>query len=909
MKNFIFIYDRIRSQKNSLFTVRLSLGEKQMDKKGTLAIWKLKERGKIFKLSDIAALSRFIPDKNLFKLVMESELTFRKIECSFSSRNDEMTLFRISAFDLETFIKKSTRLKILCNDQGDPLNVQFFANIKPEISITKNKAQKKFHLKTTVMKRLICDANYIIQSKIPTLVYGNTIICPVPGITHDFLFTLKDKENQLFSSTDIEKETLCLLTMKNKITLNLPEEKKYKTIKPETLQPQLDLSSNLKFARLSFVYDGQFSVLESEKKSSLLFHKQKTQLIRNIEKEQHFISLLKKSGIQHRPSAEENWFISSVNRHETLIKISKQLFVIKVLGLPLNLTPDLEWQLTTQKNTIDLKSMKNSRAILESARRRENIFTMSDGTAGYLNPTLLEELGQLIKKGIIKKDTICLKKGEFSALTEFTKNQRVKSDLHFKELTACGTPEKLKASKIPEGLTKILRPYQKMGFYWLKTLEQHGLSGILADDMGLGKTIQVLTLLLSIKNKKHPPTLLIIPKTLIHNWESEIQKFAPTLSFLIHSGHKRANGTETFTGKDVIITSYALMRIDFELFKGMTWEYIILDEAQAIKNPGSKITGNIKRLNSHHRLCLSGTPVENRPQDLWSHFDFLMPGLLGHKKQFNDSYGANDHKALDQLQKIVQPFILRRLKHQVCLELPGKTEVTIFCDFDEEQKKIYDRILKTGRADIAKTKNFSAVNILTILLKLRQAACHQALTTGEHSKNSFIKQNFGKHAQIVRTAEQILAGTHKILIFSQFTNHLKLVKKAFQTRGLKTFYFDGSTQNRDQVIQDFQEEKMPCAFFISIKAGGVGLNLTQADYVFLLDPWWNPAVENQAIDRTYRIGQKNPVTVYRFITKDSIEEKVSLLQQVKHQIEKNILSEEKIDSIPLDEKSLRKLLD
>ncbi|MCP4688097.1 MAG: DEAD/DEAH box helicase, partial [Desulfobacterales bacterium] len=339
------------------------------------------------------------------------------------------------------------------------------------------------------------------------------------------------------------------------------------------------------------------------------------------------------------------------------------------------------------------------------------------------------------------------------------------------------------------------------------------------------------------------------------------------------------------------------------------WNYLILDEAQYIKNPRAQTTRAIKKIPSNHRLSMTGTPVENSPVDLWSQFDFLMPGFLGGLKNFKERCAADARGTLEELRKSTGPFILRRLKSQVCRELPLKTEITRFCDFAEEQKRLYDQTLLAGREGIEKKKRDDAhqplaVHMLTLLLRLRQIACHPSLVpdAGPGPRDS------GKQEEVMRAAGEILAEGHKMLIFSQFTAHLKLMRKSFEAARFKTYYLAGETRNRIEVIERFNNSEEPCVFFISLKAGGLGLNLTNANYVFLLDPWWNPAVENQAIDRCHRIGQENPVTVYRFITKGSIEEKVSAMKEVKKRMERAVITEADIDAVPLSEEALARLL-
>ena len=428
--------------------------------------------------------------------------------------------------------------------------------------------------------------------------------------------------------------------------------------------------------------------------------------------------------------------------------------------------------------------------------------------------------------------------------------------------------------------------------------------------MGLGKTLQVLTLLLRLRQASSPgPSLLVVPKTLIYNWEIEIKKFTPSLTYILHTGEDRDKEEVNFNGHDLVITSYALMRLDFDIFNRIRWYYLILDEAQAIKNPSAQVTQAVKKINAAHRLSLSGTPVENSPVDLWSHFDFLMPGFLEGINQFKEKYNGRNPNDLKELRDKSKPFILRRLKSQVCTELPPKTEITLFCEFTDEQKRVYDQAVLAGKKELAEKKSEKismSIHILTFLLRLRQISCHPSLALPDKDSSIFTS---GKHDLVMDTAEEIISEGHKILIFSQFTEHLKILQNTFISQGIENFYLDGSTIDRPGVIKGFQNSKNPCVFFMSLKAGGLGLNLTEASYVFLLDPWWNPAVENQAIDRCYRIGQENPVTVYRFITKDSIEEKISELQEMKNVMEKAVISEADIDHVPLTEEKLEALLE
>jgi SNF2 family DNA or RNA helicase len=469
------------------------------------------------------------------------------------------------------------------------------------------------------------------------------------------------------------------------------------------------------------------------------------------------------------------------------------------------------------------------------------------------------------------------------------------------------------ALEIPPTLRGVLRPYQEKGFFWMEALHRYAFSGILADDMGLGKTVQVLALLEAIRLKTpEKRCLLVVPTSLIHNWELEIRRFTPGLQAHVHAGTKQERSPHAFGESFLVITSYALLRIDCRYFRPVPWHYVVLDESQAIKNPDARITASVKSLHAEHRLSLTGTPVENRAEDLWSQFDFLMPGFLGDRSAFRRGRGGPEPEGLESLARRCRPFLLRRTKDGVLDELPPKTEVPLFCEFEPEQRALYVRTLAETRrrfraeSDPADPGSSRTLHLLEAILRLRQIACHPALSGAEGADSL----ESGKHEQVMETAREILSEGHKILIFSQFARHLKLLRTRFRKEGIPSHYLDGATRDRAGVIHAFKNDPRPSVFFLSLKAGGQGLNLTEASYVFLLDPWWNPAVENQAMDRCHRMGQKRPVTVYRFLTRDSIEEKVVALQDKKRELETALVhaSGESMD-LPLDREALEKLLE
>ncbi len=440
----------------------------------------------------------------------------------------------------------------------------------------------------------------------------------------------------------------------------------------------------------------------------------------------------------------------------------------------------------------------------------------------------------------------------------------------------------------PQGLQGQLRPYQHEALGWLDFLAAFGFGGVLADDMGLGKTIQALSwLALKKERSAGGPTLVVAPTSLLFNWRDEAARFTPDLSVLTYAGLDRASLAEFFSEHDLVLTTYGLLRRDIEVLRLLRWSCLILDESQAIKNPDSQTAKAARILEADLRLCMTGTPLENRLDELWSQMHFLNPNMLGSRTGFDAKFGKpvaqGDEAARELLQRVIRPFVLRRTKEAVAKDLPEKQESLIRCDMSPGQAKVYARLRDHYRSEIlaavaAQGLNHSKIKVLEGLLRLRQAACHPELV-GENAAS-------GKLDELVRTLHEVVDEGHKALVFSQFTKFLALIRKRLEAEGLPYEYLDGRTpaKTRAQRVAAFQEPSGPPVFCISLKAGGVGLNLTAADYVFIMDPWWNPAVEAQAVDRTHRIGQDKKVFAYRLISADSIDEKVVKLQQEKRDL-------------------------
>jgi len=482
-----------------------------------------------------------------------------------------------------------------------------------------------------------------------------------------------------------------------------------------------------------------------------------------------------------------------------------------------------------------------------------------------------------------------LAEGELASVTMTRKLQKL-TDFDYLEDIA-----------MPVNFKGSLRHYQQAGYNWFHFLKNFHFGGCLADDMGLGKTIQTLALLQKHKEDTEAAgskstSLVIMPTSLIYNWLNEAKKFTPQLRLMVHTGTFRYKSAEVFANYDVVITTYGISRIDIELLKNYVFDYVILDESQNIKNPSSKSYHSVKQLKSRFKLILSGTPVENSVNDLWTQMSFINPGLLGTQQYFLNEFVTPIEKKKDEdkarkLQALIKPFVLRRTKEQVATELPPKTENLFYCKMSEEQSAVYEKVKSEYRNELLKsledgTFAKTQIQVLQGLTKLRQIANHPYMIDQEYEGDS------GKFENVTHTLRTVLDGGHKVLVFSQFVKQLSIYREYFEEQHIPYVYLDGSTQNRGDVVKQFQEDEKTRVFLISIKAGGVGLNLTEADYVFILDPWWNPAVEQQAIDRTHRIGQTKNVFIYKFITKDSVEEKILALQQRKLSVARALITTE-----------------
>ncbi|MFN8241200.1 MAG: DEAD/DEAH box helicase [Bacteroidales bacterium] len=556
--------------------------------------------------------------------------------------------------------------------------------------------------------------------------------------------------------------------------------------------------------------------------------------------------------------------------------------------------------------------------------RRE--FELPDGTIAILPAEWFTRFRNIFEFGKATDDSLQVHKQHFSLLSEtFTDKDCDGCD----KLEKLLIPDNIPQIRQPAGLRCEMRSYQLDGFSWMAWLQSANLGGCLADDMGLGKTIQTLALL-QYNREKNPATqtvipqgeptlfetpvqkhtsLIVVPASLLYNWENEIRRFAPEMKVCSYKGNQRRKTTSYFNYYDIIISSYHTIRQDIDIISNFRFHYIILDESQVIKNPGSMVFKTVIRLKADHRLVLTGTPVENSLTDLWTQLNFVNPGLLGNLAFFRREFAKPIEKKRDddkeiRLRKIIKPFILRRTKEMVASDLPPVTEQTVFCDMTEEQARIYEEEKSAVRNSILRNIDTlgiekSAIIVLQGLMKLRQISNHPVLAYVEYPSGS------GKFENVLHDMESVISEGHKILVFSSFVKHLELYADSLNKKRIRFSMLTGASTNREKIVNSFQNDRSNKIFLISLKAGGVGLNLTAADYVFILDPWWNPAAEIQALNRAHRIGQDKSVFVYRYISTDSIEEKIVRLQEKKSKLAETFVH----SNNPLKDIDLKQILE
>jgi SNF2 family DNA or RNA helicase len=638
---------------------------------------------------------------------------------------------------------------------------------------------------------------------------------------------------------------------------------------------------------------------------------------RNTAYEESFVNLFKSlhpnfnhnEGVYVLPAEEllnDNWFLESSEKlKEANVEIfgantlKSFLFNLNKAVISTSVKSGIDWfdvdiKVTFGDQVASLKELKKSFVT------KSKYVKLDDGTLGILPDKWMDKFKNFFTTGELRKDGLRMSNYSFGIVDELYNELEVKPDfleeLYQRKQRLFNLSEITEVPK-PKGVTAKLRDYQHEGLNWMVFLDQNKLGGCLADDMGLGKTLQTIAFLKHIKDTQKPkePSIIIAPTSLIFNWNQEVEKFCKSLKILTYTGPNRKELIKDFGKTDLIITTYGTIINDIEFLQKQKFHYVILDESQAIKNPNSKRYKSVRLLQAYNRMVLTGTPIENNTFDLYAQLNFLNPGLLGSMAHFKQVFADGIDKFQDKevselLHKIITPFVLRRTKEQVATELPDKTENVIYCEMGKEQKKVYEFYKKKYRDYLTEKidengEKKAQMYILEGLTKLRQVCNSTALVSTE-------SEDYGNNSVKLDTlTEHILekTGKHKILVFSQFVSMLSLIKKRLDSENILYEYLDGATTNRQKCVENFQNNKDIRVFLISLKAGGTGLNLTEADYVYIVDPWWNPAVENQAIDRCYRIGQQKHVMAYRMICKDSIEEKIVKLQGKKKSVASSII--------------------
>jgi SNF2 family DNA or RNA helicase len=589
-------------------------------------------------------------------------------------------------------------------------------------------------------------------------------------------------------------------------------------------------------------------------------------------------------------NAFESWSEAELEIHG-FHELTKLKLIPKSMKVSVQIISGIDWfetkaHIKVGDNRVRLKEIQ--RSIIQKSR----YVKLGDGQMALLPQQWLERFSAFFQEGELVDDVIRIPKTSYQFIDEWFDAEEIDSTVRtqIEDLKDKITHfEHIPEIELPKQFQTELRHYQREGYHWLHFLNDFGFGGILADDMGLGKTIQLLAYISKKQEVKKGVHLIVVPTSLVFNWKDETAKFTPHLRILDLHGTKRIKSTDHFENYDILLSTYGTLLSDIRYLKDFVFDTVILDEGQAIKNPDSKRYKTVRLLQSKQRFVLTGTPIENNTLDIFSLLSFCNPGMFGSVKQFKDHFAIpidkfQDSQRAKELQKRIHPFLLRRTKKQVATELPEKTEMVVYCEMDHEQQRVYDVYKTELKEYLMSEPDFldgqSSMHVLAGLTKLRQI-CNSPALINENGV-SYGDQS----AKIRELMEQIedKKKHHKILVFSQFVGMLKLIETALEERNIRYSLLTGQTRKRKEVVNEFQENDAIRVFLISLKAGGMGLNLTQADYVYLIDPWWNPAVENQAIDRAYRIGQDKKVVAVRFITPNTIEEKILELQKRKQEL-------------------------
>jgi superfamily II DNA or RNA helicase len=663
---------------------------------------------------------------------------------------------------------------------------------------------------------------------------------------------------------------------------------------------------------VSFDYDGR-EVALSENERTLVDPAQKRVVTRNVDFEEK--TLLNALEILQDPQGTGSVQIGDL--HRAANDLCRAGWIIHIENQKLRIADNFSMDVSSSTDWFDLKmgasfgDMEVDQADLIAALESgSGLVKLADGSLGMLPPEWLAQYAPVAQLGTRFAETnddgsLRFTRSQGLMLNAvLTDDSRLKVDAGFSSFRdRIKDFSGIKSAETPDGFKGTLRDYQKEGLNWLGFLEAFETGGILADDMGLGKTIQLLAFLLGRSKKTKLPCLVVAPKSLLFNWVDEAQKFAPGLNVVRYSGAERANTFEDLKKADLVVTTYGAIRTDIAKLKEIEFDVAIVDEAQAIKNSKSQSAMACKRLRARYKIALTGTPIENSMKDLISILEFTNPGLLSFSPQ--KEIGIDTQS---MLAKTLKPFMLRRTKEKVLTELPEKSEQVLFCEMSPTERKFYNAVREKYRNSINQKieeggLGKSKLHVLEALLRLRQAACHSGLVDPRRKEEPSAKLQL-----LLSHIEEVTQEGHKALVFSQFTSLLALVRKDLDAKGITYEYLDGQTTDRKTPVERFQTDPNQKVFLISLKAGGTGLNLTAADYVFILDPWWNPAVEAQAIGRAHRMGQNQKVFAYRMIARGTVEEKILDLQKTKRDLAESIISEDQDFMAKISKDDLEQLL-
>lgn len=671
-------------------------------------------------------------------------------------------------------------------------------------------------------------------------------------------------------------------------------------------------------ADLSFSYNGSY-VREVAKDQKVVSQNQRLLYNRDFQSENEFSAVLDKLEFRFNSSngrEEYGWKLPPSKLEDVVKELVMRDWIVTAEGKSYRKPQEMNAKITA--SGMDWFNLEGSVSfgehdlaipeLLKALKKGYEFVRLGDGSFGMLPIEWLKNFTPLLEIGLEEDEMIRIRRSQMiildkllESIPQLSVDESVKRAVE--ELESLDVLEPVYP---PATFRGTLREYQAEALGWMLFLQKSGFGGILADDMGLGKTVQILSLLEMRRTESHKPSIVVAPKSLLFNWKAEAAKFTPEMRVLIHSGYSRDKSAQTFSQYDLILTTYGTLTRDVASFD-FEFDYCILDESQAIKNADTETAKAMRVVKSNHRICMSGTPIENSVSELFSQFEFLNPGILSQSSSLAMAVksGKLEPYQIEKIRRALLPFILRRTKEEVAKELPPKTEQVIFCEMEGRQQEIYDELKEYYKAKLlgASDEAGGSMEMLSALLRLRQTACHPALVNKDYINAQSVKLEILLEKIAVLNMEN-----HKVLVFSQFKSFLYIIRKRLEEMGFRYSYIDGSVKDRQAEVNKFQNDEQVKTFLISLKAGGTGLNLTKAEYVFILDPWWNPAAEMQAVDRAYRIGQQNPVFAYRMICKNSVEEKVMQMQAKKREVANAVINKETLKTSELTKEDLQFLL-